>query len=231
MTQRLPLNRDRVVRAALDLVDEEGLAALTMRRLGQRLGVEAMSLYNHVPGKEGLLDDLVDLVVAEIELPAGDGGWTEAMRRRAVSARAVFARHPWAPALIDSRTTSGPVRLRYFDWVIGTLRRAGFSVELAMRAFSLLDSYVYGSAKQQLGAGAAGEGDRAGAEAMLATVRADEFPYLVEVIQEYALGIGHDDRADFAFGLDLILDGLERARGRSMPGGSRSRTNDPFSAE
>ncbi len=184
-----------------------------MRELGQRLGVEAMSLYNHVDNKDDLLDGMIDLVVSEIDLPSGDVDWREAMRRRAVSAREVFVRHPWASALIDSRESSGPERMRYFDWVIGTLRRAGFSVELAVRAFSAIDSYVYGFGRQQLNI-SAGEGDATPeemAEAFLSAIPADAFPYLSEVT-EYMLRAGYDESADFEFGLGLILDGLERAR-------------------
>ena len=118
------LNRDRVLRAALELADQEGIAAVTMRELGRRLGVEAMSLYNHVTTKDDVLDGIIDLVVAEIELPAGEVDWHEAMRQRAVWARDAFARHPWAGALIDTRQTSGPGRLHYLEWAIGTLREA-----------------------------------------------------------------------------------------------------------
>jgi len=175
-----------------------------------------MSLYNHVDGKEALLDQVVDLVVSEIELPPDGLGWKEAMWCRAASACAVFSRHPWAPALIDSRTSSGPVRPQYFEWVIGTLRQAGFPVELAVRAFSLLDSYVYGSARQQLTSSGGGATELDAAQALLSAVPADRFPYLVEVITEYSLGIGHDQRADFEFGLGLILDGLERALGAAI---------------
>jgi AcrR family transcriptional regulator len=209
---RSPLSRERVLRAALDLADESGIDSLTMRGLGQRLGVEAMSLYNHVDNKDDILDGMLDLVVSEIDRPSDDTGWREAMRRRAVSAREVFARHPWASALIDSRESSGPERMRYFDWVIGTLRRAGFSVELAVRAFSALDSYVYGFGRQQLNI-SAGEGtSEEMAAAFLAAVPEDEYPYLSEVITEYMLQAGYDESADFEFGLGLILDGLERAR-------------------
>jgi AcrR family transcriptional regulator len=199
--------------AALQLADERGIDSLTMRELGRRLGVEAMSLYNHVHNKEDLLDGILDLVVSEIDLPSGDVDWREAMQRRAVSAREAFARHPWASALIDSRESSGPERMRYFEWMIGTLRRAGFSVELALRAFSAIDSYVYGFGRQQLNM-SAGEGDALPeemAEAFLSAIPADEFPYLTEVT-EYTLRGGYDDSADFEFGLGLILDGLERAR-------------------
>ncbi len=208
---RPPLSRERVLRAAVHLADEGGIGSLTMRELGRRLGVEAMSLYNHVDNKDDVLDGMLDLVVSEIDLPAGDIGWREAMRRRALSAREVFARHPWASALIDSRESSGPQRMRYFDWVLGTLRRAGFSVELALSAFSVLDSYIYGFGRQALNA-SAGDGDPGQmAEAFLSAIPAGEFPYLRELITDHALTGAYDEAADFEFGLDLILDGLERA--------------------
>ncbi len=209
---RPPLSRERVLQAALDLADELGLDALTMRELGQRLGVEAMSLYNHVANKDDILDGILDLVVSEIDLPSGDVDWRVAMRRRAASARETFGRHPWASALNDSRESSGPGRMYYFDWVIGTLRRSGFSVELAVHAFSAIDSYIYGFGRQQLNM-AAGEGTaEESAEAILSAIPADEFPYLAEVITDFMLTVGYDESADFDFGLGLILDGLERAR-------------------
>ena len=222
---RAPLSRERVLRAAVALADEAGIEALTMRELGQRLGVEAMSLYNHVANKDDVLDGMVDLVVGEIDLPSDAVDWKEAMRRRAISAQAVFSRHPWASALIDSRESSGVERLRYFEWVIGTLRRAGFSVELAARAFSVLDSYIYGFGRQRshMSAGSGAEPEDM-AEAFLRAIPADEYPYLRELVVEHAMDSGYDDGADLEFGLDLILDGLQRllvtppSRGRS--GGS-----------
>jgi AcrR family transcriptional regulator len=176
---RAPLSRERVLRAAIALADEEGLDSLTMRELGLRLGVEAMSLYNHVANKDDILDGMVDLVVGEIALPPESAGWKQAMRDRAISARAAFALHPWASALIDSRQSSGPARLHYLDWVVGALRRAGFPLEMTARAFSLVDSYIYGFGRQQFN-------------------MADNADLTPEEI------------ADFEFGLDLILDGLER---------------------
>jgi AcrR family transcriptional regulator len=208
---REPLSRERVLGAAVLLADEDGIESLTMRKLGQRLGVEAMSLYNHVANKDDLLDGVVDLVVSEIDLPADATDWKAAMRGRAISAQAVVSRHPWAIALIDSRESSGPARLRYFDWVIGTLRRAGFTLELAVRAFSLLDSYVYGFGRQQLNVSADTDSTpEEMAEAFLRAIPADEYPYLREMVVEYAMNVGHDESADFEFGLNLILDGLER---------------------
>ena len=213
---RAPLSRERVLRAAVSLADEDGLESLTMRELGLRLGVEAMSLYNHVANKVDLLDGMVDLVVSEIELPTDAVDWREAMRRRAISAQSVFTHHPWASALVDSRESSGPARLRYFDWVIGTLRRAGFTLELAVRAFSLLDSYVYGFGRQQLNVSAGGdlEPEELGA-AFLRAIPADEYPYLREMVVDYAMKAGYDASADFDFGLDLILDGLQGLLGRA----------------
>jgi AcrR family transcriptional regulator len=205
-----------VLGAAVLLADEDGLESLTMRELGLRLGVEAMSLYNHVANKDDILDGMVDLVVSEIDLPAGAADWKEAMRRRAISAQSVFSRHPWASGLIDSRESSGPARLRYFDWVVGTLRRAGFTLEMAVRAFSVLDSYIYGFGRQQLNM-AAGPDSKPEemAEAFLRAIPADEYPYLREMVVEYAMDSGYDEVADFEFGLDLILNGLQRLLDRA----------------
>ncbi len=207
---RLPLNQERILSAAVNLADEGGLELLTMRRLGVNLGVEAMSLYNHIANKDDLLDGMVDIVVGEIDLPSDPGDWQDAMRQRAISARAVFARHPWASGLIDSRQTSGPARLRYFDWVLGTLRRAGFSFEMAVRAFSLIDSYIYGFGRQQFNLSA--DDDLASEEiaaAFLQAIPADEYPYLRELVVEHAMKSGYDADADFDFGLNIILGGLQ----------------------
>lgn len=214
--ERAPLTRERVLRAALGLADERGIEALSMRELGRRLEVEAMSLYNHVSNKDDVLDGMLDLAIGEIDLPTGNVDWREAMRRRAVSARDVFARHPWAIALNDTRASSGPARLHYFEWVVGTLRRAGFPVELALHAFSALDSYVYGFGRQQLGVDAGGGDSPEMIEAFLAAIPTDEFPYIHEVIA-HMLHTAWDEEADFEFGLGLILDGLERALATTPP--------------
>jgi len=200
-----------VLRAAVLLADEDGIESLTMRELGLRLGVEAMSLYNHVANKDDILDGMIDLVVSEIDLPADTVDWKAAMRGRAISAQSVFSRHPWASGLIDSRESSGPARLRYFDWVVGTLRRAGFTLEMAARAFSLLDSYIYGFGRQRLNMSAGGDMTPEDmAEAFLRAIPADEYPYLREMVVEHAMSSGYDESADFEFGLNLILDGLQR---------------------
>src|SRR5215467_11850699 len=147
--RRAPLSRERVLRAALVIVDKGGLEALTMRQLGRALGVEAMSLYNHVANKEDVLDGLIDLMFSEIDLPCDGGDWKTAMRQRAISAREVLGRHRWAIGLMESRRSPGPATLRHHDAVLACLRQAGFSVEMTAHAYSLLDSYIYGFALQE----------------------------------------------------------------------------------
>lgn len=208
--KRETLTRERVLRAALVLADERGIDALSMRELGRHLGVDAMSLYNHVDNKDDLLNGIVDLVVGEIDLPPDDSDWSQAMRTRARSAQKVFAQHPWASQLIDARTSSGPERLRYLDWVIGTLRRAGFTVDQALHAYSALDSYVYGFARQQANLSSGKPGSPETAQQMLSEIPTDQFPHLTEVITHYIQEGGYDPDADFDFGLTLILDSLAR---------------------
>ena len=209
---RTPLSRERVLRAAVDLADEGGLERLSMRELGRRLGVEAMSLYNHVANKDDVLDGMVDLVVGEIDLPAPETDWRQSMRLRAASALKAFTRHPWATVLIDSRVHGGLGRLRYFEAVIGALRRAGFPIELSARAFSLIDSYVYGFCRQSLNLASADAGGGDAAEAFLQALPEKEYPYLAEMAAMQAATPGYDEASDFEFGLNLILDGLQRVR-------------------
>jgi AcrR family transcriptional regulator len=208
---RAPLSREQVLRAAADFADEGGLETLSMRGLGRKLGVEAMSLYNHVANKDDLLDGMMDLVVGSIELPAPEDDWRQAMRRRAVSALKAFRRHTWATALIESRMGGGPGRLRYFEAVLRVLRRAGFTTQLAARAFSLLDSYIYGFCRQSLNISSTerASGDENAAEAFLRALPAEEYPYLAELAAMQASRPGYDEEADFEFGLSLILDGLQ----------------------
>ncbi|MCW0214634.1 MAG: TetR/AcrR family transcriptional regulator C-terminal domain-containing protein [Pseudonocardia sp.] len=206
------LNRERVVRAAIGLADAAGIESLTMRKLGIELGVEAMSLYNHVANKSDLLDGMVDGVFAEIALPEGPD-WRAALRRRTVSAREVLRRHPWATPLMDSRTAAGPATLRHHDTVLGALRTAGFTIPLAAHAFSAIDSYVYGFALQEAGLPfRTGEEAAAVARTILASTTATEYPHLTELTIEHVLKPDYDYGDEFAYGLDLILDGLERAR-------------------
>ncbi len=210
---RVPLSRERVLGAAVDLADRIGIEALSMRKLGEAVGVEAMSLYNHVANKDDLLDGMVDLVFAEIGLPAAGTDWRPAMRQRAISARQVLSGHRWAIGLMESRTSPGPATLRHHDAVLGTLRRAGFSVELAAHAFSLLDSYIYGFALQEASLPFDSAEETAEvAEAILGRMQPEEYPHLTELALEHVLQPGYDYGHEYEFGLDLILDGLERAR-------------------
>lgn len=207
---RLPLNRDRIFTAAMEIADERGVGAVTMREVSSRLHVKAMSLYNHVANKDDILDGMVDLVIDQFDLPEDTGNWREAMHRRAVSAHRLFQLHPWVPSLLDSRKSSGPSRLHYFEWVLGTLFKAGFSIDGAGRAFSLLDSYIYGFSIQQSNASADGEATAEEmAAAMLESIPVDKYPNLHRMAMN-SMQSGYDIEADFAFGLKIILDGLER---------------------
>jgi AcrR family transcriptional regulator len=222
---RVPLSRRRILDAAVALADRDGVRSLSMRKLAHELGVEAMSLYHHVANKDDLLDGMVDLVFGEIELPTGEADWKAAMRRRAVSARAALRRHPWAIGLMDSRTSPGPATLRHHDAVIGSLREGGFSIELAAHAFSALDSYIYGFALSEtsLPFDTAEESAEV-AQMILKQLPADQYPHLTELTIEHVLQPGYDYADEFEFGLDLLLDGLERAR--DGPGPSRSSAED-----
>jgi AcrR family transcriptional regulator len=211
---RTPLSRERVLRTGVMFADENGIASLSMRKLGEAVGVEAMSLYNHVANKDELLDGMVDLVFGEIDLPAGKADWKPAMRERAQSARQALRRHPWAIALMSTRTSPGRATLRHHNAVIGSLRAAGFSVAMTAHAFSALDSYIYGFALQEatLPLGDTEEETVEVAQTMMAQVPADEYPHLTEFTTEHILRPGYDYGDEFEFGLDLILDGLEKIR-------------------
>jgi len=213
--RRAPLSRDQVLRAAVALADEGGIGALSMRKLGQVLGVEAMSLYNHVAGKSDLLDGMIDVVFGEIGLPAGDVGWKLAMRQRAISAREVLGRHRWAIGLMESRRSPGPATLRHHDAVLGCLRGAGFPVELTAHAYSLLDSYIYGFALQEasLPFGTAEETAQVTQE-IAGQKPAGEYPHLAELAVRHVLQPGYRYGEEFEIGLDLILDALEQAASR-----------------
>jgi len=211
MARRI-LNRDRVLQAALVLADQGGLEALTMRKLGEALGVEAMSLYNHVAGKEDLLDGLVDIVFSEIDLDCAGGAWKIAMKRRAISAREALERHRWAIGLMESRLNPGPATLEHHDAVLRCLREAGFSIAMAAHAYSAIDSYIYGFALQQSTV-AVGTGERGVemVEAFLRQFPADRYAHLAEMATKHVMKPGYDYAKEFEFGLDLILDGLEKA--------------------
>ncbi len=210
---RLPLSRDRVLRAAIVLADLGGIESLTMRKLGQELQVEAMSLYNHVANKDDILDGIVDLVFSEIALPSNKMRWKIAMRQRAMSTREALLRHPWATSLMQSRAKPGPATLRHHDSVIGSLREAGFTIDMAAHAISVMDGYIYGFALQQRSLPFHTSEDVARiAENILRELPAAEYPHFTEMIIEHALKPGYDYGDEFEFGLDLILDGLDRLR-------------------
>jgi AcrR family transcriptional regulator len=213
--RREPLSRGQVLRAAVALADQGGIGAVSMRKLGQVLGVEAMSLYNHVASKSDLLDGMIDIVFSEIGLPAGDGGWKPAMRKRAVSAREVLGRHRWAIGLMESRRSPGPATLRHHDAVLGCLRRAGFSVEMTAHAYSLLDSYIYGFALQEASLPFdTPEKTTQVAQEIFGQFPAGQYPHLTELTIQHVLRPGYHYGDEFEIGLDLILDALERAAGR-----------------
>jgi hypothetical protein len=172
-----------------------------------------MSLYNHVADKDEILDRMVDLVFSEIEVPTERADWKAAMRLRAISARDALLRHPWAPSLMQSRTKPGPATLRHHDSVIGILRDAGFTIRMAAHAFSVMDGYIYGFALQQVNLPSQTTEESAQlAEGVLRELPADTYPHLAEMIVEHALKPGYDYAAEFEFGLDLILNGLESLR-------------------
>ncbi|MDF1838361.1 MAG: TetR/AcrR family transcriptional regulator C-terminal domain-containing protein, partial [Planctomycetota bacterium] len=176
---RQPLSRERVMQAALALADEIGLEALSMRRLGQELGVQAMSLYKHVPNKDAILDGIVDLVAGEIQWPGPPGDWKAAMRARAQSAHAVLMRHPWATLLIVSRANVGPAMLAYVDRTLGCLVGAGFSYAMADHAWNTIDAHVYGFTLQRLNFPFEPEEYAEVAAAYLPSIPEDVYPHLV----------------------------------------------------
>jgi AcrR family transcriptional regulator len=205
------LTRERVLMAGVNFADQKGIVALSMRKLGEVLGVEAMSLYNHVANKEELLDGMVNCVFSEIELPSSADGWKLAMRQRAISTRHALSRHPWAITLMQSRVKSGPATLRHHDAVIGTLRDAGFSIAMTAHAFALIDSFIYGFAQQEASLPfQAGEVTVEVAEMFVRQMSPEEYPRLTEFAVEHVLKSDYDFGLEFDFGLDLILDGLER---------------------
>jgi len=213
--RREPLRRSQVLRAAIALADQSGIRAVSMRKLGQVLGVEAMSLYNHVANKSDLLDGMIDIVFSEIGLPAGDTGWKPAMRQRAISAREVLGRHRWAIGLMESRRSPGPATLRHHDAVLGCLRRAGFSVEMTAHAYSLLDSYIYGFALQEASLPFdTPEKTTQVAQEIFGQFPAGAYPHLTELTTQHVLQPGYHYGGEFEIGLDLILDALERTADR-----------------
>src|SRR5215210_7942537 len=212
---RAPLSRERVLETAVTLADRHGIEWLSMRKLADELGVAAMSLYYYVPNKVELIDGMIDIVFSEIEPPSPEHDWKRAMRRRAISTRQALNRHRWAVGHMEGRTTHGPANLRLHNAVLGCLRAAGFSIEMTVHAYSVQDAYIYGFALQETDMASETADDFAAEaqrqmreyEAVLA-----EYPHLVEVVGGYVAKSGYDYATEFLFGLDLILDGLDRLR-------------------
>ncbi|MGW5365772.1 TetR/AcrR family transcriptional regulator C-terminal domain-containing protein [Actinopolymorpha pittospori] len=208
--KRVPLSRERVITAAMALADEKGEVGVTMRTIARRLGVEAMSLYNHVADRDDILNGMVDAVFGEIDLPTPNTDWKEAMRDRAASSRTALRRHPWAVGLMDSRKQPGPATLRHHDAVLGALRAGGFSVAMAAHAFSVIDSYLYGFVLQELSLPFTSTAELGEvADGILRDLPSDDaYPHLTELMTEHALRPDYDYADEFEFGLSLILDAL-----------------------
>lgn len=209
--ERLRLSRERVLAAAVEVADAGGIGGLTIRSIAQQLGAKPMSVYYHVANKDEILDGIVDFVFSQIELPTAGGDWRAEMRRRAASARQVLGRHRWAIGLLESRTSPGPATLRHHDTVIGTLRAAGFSLEMTAHAYALIDSYTYGFALQEAALPFEGPDTVAPvAESIMEQFASGEYPNMVEMATGYYFKTSYDFADEFDFGLDLILDGLAK---------------------
>jgi AcrR family transcriptional regulator len=213
-SKRPRLTAERVLSGALAVADDIGIEDLTIRRLATALDVKPMTIYHHVPNKEAIIDGMVDLVFSEIERPDPDLDWKSAVRRRCTSARMVLSRHRWAPTYMESRTSPGSATLSHHDAMLGCLRR-GMSIEMTAHAYAMLDAYVYGFALQEANLPATSGEDMADlATEIMERFPVDDYPHLAEFTSEHVLQPGYDFANEFDFGLDLILDGLERAAGQ-----------------
>jgi AcrR family transcriptional regulator len=213
--QRVPLSKERVLRTAMSLADQAGIESLTMRRLAEELGVEAMSLYYYVASKDDILDGLVDLVLSEIEAPTGKGHWKTALRTSAISFHDALGRHPWACSLMMSPRMVRRTRLLYMDAVLSRLRQAGFSPRMTHHAYHALDSHILGSTLWAAGYSSVGKEEAANfIQIVRRELPVDGHPYFYEHLAQHMTKSGPKDKSEFEFGLDLILDGLEKLRGR-----------------
>ncbi len=210
--ERPLISRELVLRGAIAVADTGGVTALTIRTLAEHLGVKPMTLYYYVANKSEILDAIVDVVFSEIDLPAVGADWRSEVRQRSTSARQVLRSHSWAIGLLESRTSPGPATLRHHDAMLGTLRGAGFSLEMTGHAYALIDSYVYGFALQEAALPFAGPETVADVAApMMDQFASGAYPHLVEFASDYVLKPGYDFGREFDFGLNLILDGLARS--------------------
>jgi AcrR family transcriptional regulator len=209
---RLPLTRDRILQAALSLADEEGIEALSMRRLAQTLGFEAMSLYNHVANKDDVLNGMLDLVLAETEPPAATGDWDAAIRSSAISVHDALRRHPWAGALVMAPAHVRPARIRFMDALLGRLREAGFSADETYHAYHVIDGHIFGFSLWQLSHASTSVQRTDFAAVLDRMFPAHDYPYLNEHGHQHIDDGPHHDVSAFELGLDLILDGLKRSR-------------------
>jgi AcrR family transcriptional regulator len=214
MERRTPLTRERVLQAAVDLADRGGIEAVSMRKLGQELDVEAMALYRHVRNKDDILDGIVDVIVNQIGASDPGDDWKSALRQKVVAARQVMLRHPWLPRVLEDRTSLGPAVLAYVDSVLAILRDGGFSLDLAHHALHVMSSRILGF-NQDLFDDSGDAAPTPEAAAILSRAMADRYPRLTEMAlaASHEGGLGRcDDDVEFYFGLDLILEGLERLR-------------------
>jgi AcrR family transcriptional regulator len=209
---RLPLSRDRILQAALELADEGGIESLTMRKLGQALGFEAMSLYNHVANKDDVLDGILDLVLAESEPPSPAGDWDAAIRTSAISVHEALGRHPWSCTLLMAPEHARPARIRYMDLLLGRLREAGFSAETTYTAYHVLDAHIFGFSLWETSHSYTAEEASNLAATFMETIAAEAYPYLHEHAQQHFSEGPHREVSAFELGLDLIVDGLKKIR-------------------
>lgn len=210
---RKSLTQALIVEGAVRLADEIGVDALTIRKLATALTVKPMTIYHYVPNKESIIDGMVDKVFSEIDLPPADADWKSAIRKRSASARTVLGKHPWAVPLMESRRAPGPATLQHHDAVLGCLRNGGLSVEMTAHAYAVIDAFIYGFAIQEASLPATtGEEMADLTDAIVETLPVDKYPHLMELTTEHILQPGYDFGNEFEFGLNLILEGLDRSQ-------------------
>jgi AcrR family transcriptional regulator len=207
---RVPLSRDRILQAALALADDASVEAVTMRRLGEKLGFEAMSLYRHVANKDDLLDGMLDLVLGEWELPDAEGDWAEAIKTSALSVHDALRRHPWAARLLTTGARFRPARIRYMEGILGRLRAAGFDLGTTYHVYHVLDGHIFGFSLWEIAYTTIADEAKGRASKLMGTIPWDKYPNLAEHRDQHMSEGPHQEVSAFQVGLDLILDGLRR---------------------